>query len=348
MIMDINMDRKRLTEILDGFKDISIAMFGDFYIDKMLYIDRNLDEPSLETNITAYQIVEKNISPGAAGTVLNSFCSLGAGKLYAVGVIGDDGEGHELRKCLRENSVDDTKMISCGSWSTPTYFKPTFRYEHSMQESNRLDLHNRIALPEPEQEQLLCHLYDVSEKVGAIVVSDQRRQPGDFGVITTRIIQALSDIAIQNPKLKVYVDSRAVIETFTNLTVKCNHLEALKAVFGDTNREADIVLLKYCAESLREKTGRDVLITWGENGTAVLSGEEFGLVPAVKVSGPIDVTGAGDSMTAGLMSAYNAGADLFEAALIGNMTASVTIRQIGRTGTATQEDIFKAFKFFEF
>jgi len=42
-----------------------------------------------------------------------------------------------------------------------------------------------------------------------------------------------------------------------------------------------------------------------------------------------------------------AGADLFEAALIGNMAASVTIQQIGRTGTATQEDILGAFKYFK-
>jgi rfaE bifunctional protein kinase chain/domain len=341
------MDRKRLTEILSGNKDISIAMFGDFYIDKMLYIDRGLDEPSLETNITAYQIVEKNIQPGAAGTVLNSFYSLGVGKLYAVGVIGDDGEGYELRKCLSEMCVDDTKMISCRSWSTPTYFKPAFVYEHGMQESNRHDLHNRIALPEPEENILIRFLYEVSEKVDAIVVSDQRRRPGDFGVITPGIMQALSDIAIQKPKLTVYVDSRAAIETFKNLIVKCNHLEALKAVFDDKDREADIGLLEYCAESLREKTGRDVLITWGENGTAVLSDEEFALVPSVKVNGPIDVTGAGDSMTAGLMSAYCAGADLFEAALVGNLAASVTIQQIGKTGTATQNDILKAFEFFE-
>ena len=345
--MNINMDRKRLTEILAGFKDINIAMFGDFYIDKMLYIDRDLDEPSLETNLTAYQIVEKNISPGAAGTVLNSLYSLGAGKIYAVGVAGDDGEGYELRKCFTDKCVDDSGMIFSRTWSTPTYFKPTFRYEHWMQESNRLDLHNRTALPEPEEELLVRYLYEVSEKVDALVVSDQRRKQSDFGVITPAIMRALSDIAIQNPGLTVYVDSRAAIETFTNLIVKCNHLEALTAVFGGKERAVDIGVIKYCAEALHEKTKREVLITWGENGTAVLSGENFELVPAVKVTGPIDVTGAGDSMTAGLMSAYCAGADLFEAALIGNMAASVTIQQIGRTGTATQEDILGAFKYFK-
>ena len=335
--------RDRLTKILNGFKNISIAMFGDYYVDKILYIDRDLDELSLETQIIAYQVVDKNIQPGAAGTVLNSFCSLGAGKVHAIGVIGDDGEGYEMTKALRKMQVDDSRLISCKYWSTPTYFKPIFRSGNEMQESNRLDVRNRMALSKGEEDILIRHLYDISESVDALVVSDQRMKRNDIGVLTPGVMRALSDIAIQNPKLCVYVDSRAAIETYTNLIVKCNHLEALQAVFNDRGRTTDIETLKYCAESLREKTKRDVLITWGENGTAVLSCEKFALIPAVKVSGPIDVTGAGDSMTAGLISAYCAGADLFEAAFIGNLTASVTIRQIGRTGTATRQDILDAF-----
>ena len=337
------MERSRLKEILNGIKDVRVAMFGDYYIDKWLYIDRDLDEPSLETNITAYQVVDRNIQPGAAGTVLNSFYSLGAGTIHAVGVIGDDGEGYELRSLLQKMRVDASKLVTCEDWSTPTYIKPTFRYENGMRESNRLDVHNRTALSGSDEKLLIRHLYDISEDVDALVVSDQRRQPSDIGVITPGIVSALSDIAVKNPGLCVYVDSRAAIGTYENLTLKCNHLEAAQAVFRDRDRKTDAETIKYCAEFLRKNTERDVIITWGENGTGVLSGEKFVLVPAVKVSGPIDVTGAGDSMTAGMISAYCAGADIFEAALIGNLAASVTIRQIGKTGTASAGDIIEAF-----
>ena len=337
------MERARLTEILNGIKNVRVAMFGDYYIDKWLYIDRDLDELSLETNIIAYQVVDKNVQAGAAGTVLNSFCSLGAGTIHAVGAIGNDGEGYELRALLKKMRVDASMLITCEDWTTPTYFKPTFRYENSMQESNRLDAHNMTALSPDDEKLLIRHLNDISEAVDAIVVSDQRRQQSDNGVITPGIVSALSDIAVKNPNLCVYVDSRAAIGTYANLTLKCNHLEALEAVFQDRERENDAETIKYCAEFLRKKTERDVIITWGENGTGVLSGEKFVLVPAIKVSGPIDVTGAGDSMTAGMISAFCAGADIFEAALVGNLAASVTIQQIGKTGTASQKDIIKAF-----
>jgi sugar/nucleoside kinase (ribokinase family) len=62
-------------------------------------------------------------------------------------------------------------------------------------------------------------------------------------------------------------------------------------------------------------------------------------VPAYPVSGLIDIVGAGDSTSAGIACALAAGATLPEAAAFGNLVASITIRQIGTTGTATREQV---------
>jgi sugar/nucleoside kinase (ribokinase family) len=62
-------------------------------------------------------------------------------------------------------------------------------------------------------------------------------------------------------------------------------------------------------------------------------------VPAYPVVGPIDTVGAGDSTNAGIVSALAAGADLEQAAAFGCLVASITIQQIGVTGTATPEQI---------
>jgi len=62
-------------------------------------------------------------------------------------------------------------------------------------------------------------------------------------------------------------------------------------------------------------------------------------VPGYRVSGPIDIVGAGDSVTAGTVMALCAGATLSEAALVGNLVASITIQQIGATGTATSQQL---------
>ena len=66
-------------------------------------------------------------------------------------------------------------------------------------------------------------------------------------------------------------------------------------------------------------------------------------VPTICIPGPIDVVGAGDSVMASLTAALCAGASLREAALIGNVTASLTVQQIGMTGTATRDEVLERF-----
>jgi sugar/nucleoside kinase (ribokinase family) len=65
------------------------------------------------------------------------------------------------------------------------------------------------------------------------------------------------------------------------------------------------------------------------------------------LDGPLDIVGAGDSATAGIVSALCAGATLEEAAIVGNVVASITVQQIGTTGTATQQQVREQFARFE-
>jgi sugar/nucleoside kinase (ribokinase family) len=64
-------------------------------------------------------------------------------------------------------------------------------------------------------------------------------------------------------------------------------------------------------------------------------------VPCYPVHGPIDVVGAGDSTSAALACALAAGATLTEATALGNLVASITIQQLGTTGTASPEQVLQ-------
>ena len=59
----------------------------------------------------------------------------------------------------------------------------------------------------------------------------------------------------------------------------------------------------------------------------------------IQLSGSIDPTGAGDSATAAAVLALCAGAELPEAALVGNLVASITVQQIGTTGVARPDQL---------
>ncbi len=62
-------------------------------------------------------------------------------------------------------------------------------------------------------------------------------------------------------------------------------------------------------------------------------------VGAYPVAGPVDVVGAGDSATAGIVASLLAGATRVEAAAVGNLVASITVQQLGTTGTATPKQV---------
>lgn len=91
--------------------------------------------------------------------------------------------------------------------------------------------------------------------------------------------------------------------------------------------------------AMAARNGRPVFITLGADGILACTPSEFAHEPAVPVSGPIDIVGAGDSASAGIVCALIAGATNAEAAVLGNLCAGVTIRKLGTTGTASPEEV---------
>jgi len=337
------MDEARLTKILGGFPKARIAVVGDFFLDKLLLIDRGLDEPSLETGLTAYQVVGKRISPGAAGTVTNNLSALGVGELWAVGVRGDDGEGYELEQGLRATGVRTEYLVKCASLFTPTYTKPLFQYDSGLEEANRLDIRNRKHTPQDVEDAVIANLRKAALKVDAIIALDQVVEE-DTGVITRRVREELARLGRVRKNLILYADSRAHIADFRDIVIKCNHLEAMHALSPDSSIEADEDGVNKAALAMAAKTGKPAFVTWGARGIVAAQGGQASLVPAVKVEGPVDICGAGDAATAGIVSSLCAGAAASEAAFVANLAASVTIRQIGKTGTATREQILAQYR----
>jgi sugar/nucleoside kinase (ribokinase family) len=91
---------------------------------------------------------------------------------------------------------------------------------------------------------------------------------------------------------------------------------------------------------LAKHTGRAVFCTLGADGILIgHPGTSPSHVPGVPVTGPTDIVGAGDSATAGIVASLLAGATEFEAAEIANLVASVTVQQLGTTGTASPQQV---------
>ena len=328
------MTKERLQELFGRFKDLHITVAGDLFLDRWWEIDEDLNEPSIETGLTAYQIVKKRSAAGAAGTVLNTLSEMGVGTLEVVSMVGDDGDGWEMLKRLHERRVDTSGVIVTDEVYTPAYIKPLFPTE-----GNRFDIKNFKPTPSHLEDQLIENIEAALKRSDALLLLDQVCEV-DTGVLTARVRSAVCEMAKKHPDKFIYADSRAFIHLFENVVIKCNQLEAARM----TGREAveekfDRELTFTCMDDLHHKTGKPFIITCGANGVAVDHEGEKTVVPAVKQPGPIDICGAGDACSAGLVTTLCAGGSYAEAAFVGNLSSGVTVRKIGMTGTASQREM---------
>ncbi len=331
------MNISRLEEILAGIKKTSILVVGDFFLDQYWSVDPAISEISLETELEAHQVVDVRLSPGAAGTVTNNLASLGVKKISALGCLGADGNGYEVRKRLEAQGVRVDSLISSRSIKTPTYTKPMFRNRGGSTETegNRFDIKNRSPLPEELETIILANLEKMFTQFDAVTVLDQV-QERNSGVVTDRVIRLLAELAERYPAVTVMADSRTRISEFRNVLIKPNIHEASRAAGINPDRDLAELVIK-----IGKLCSSRVLMTRGADGIMTFDGEKIDECPSLPTSGPIDIVGAGDSVTAAAVSSLAAGADLPEAARVAVLASNVTIHKTGTTGTASREEILE-------
>ena len=333
-----DMPPERLEALLANFPQARIAVIGDFFLDKYLDVDPGLAEVSLETGKTAHQVVAVRHSPGAAGTVVANLAALGAGRLHAVGLTGDDGEAFELRGDLVALGCGIEHLHVDSSRHTPTYLKPRDRTNPGLAgEHSRYDTKNRTPTPEPLEQRILASLDALLPLVDAVIAMDQVDET-NCGVVTNRLVEALADRAPRNPRVIFWADSRRRIHQFRRVIIKPNQFEAVDCGHPAPDARVELDDLVRAVGLLRSRTEAPICATCGAAGM-VVSDPKTTLVPGVRLEGPTDPTGAGDSATAGAVLALASGATLPEAALIGNLVASITVQQLATTGTARPAEL---------
>ena len=331
---------KRIDNILKVLENVtsrSITVFGDYCLDKYMYIDPARDETSVETGLTAYQVDRTILYPGAGGTITNNLRSLGA-QVQCVGLLGNDGEGYDLLQCLNRIGADTELMVQSDSIPTNTYMKPMRKSgENTYTEMNRLDRRSFSETPKALEDRLLENLKQALERSQGIIIIEQYGQR-NFAAVTDRIRDELAELAVRYPEKFFLADSRGFAEWYRNVMIKCNQLELPGAEQGE-NVETEASILRRAERLLAANNARAVVVTVGAEGAFVLERGTMTRIPAFPVEGLLDIVGAGDATNAGTMLGLTLGLSLPEAVLLGGCVSSITIQQIGVTGTATIEQV---------
>lgn len=312
----------RVAEILAALPAKSALILGDICLDRWCTYDPAEAEPSRETGLPRIAVIDTEITPGAGGTVANNAVALGFGRVAVLGAVGMDGFGFELKHALERGRIEQ-QLVESADIPTFTYTK-LINSQTGAEDRPRVDFIRTRDMPEAVESAVLARLDALIPEFDALFVSDQA-ETASGGSVTGRIRERVAALAIEYPKLIIWVDSRTRPRHFRNVMVKVNRDEADAAGSDLRTWRADANLPLLC-------------VTQGGHGALLVTAQGEELIRATPIPNPVDICGAGDSFSAGAVAALVAGATPSEAAAFGNRVAAVTVMKRS-TGTASPAEL---------
>jgi len=317
-------------QVLEAFPGKKLIVIGDYMLDKNTIGEVSRISP--EAPVQIVKVREYAYSPGGAGNCAANVVSLG-GKVYCVGVVGDDTNGRKLIRVLQKTGCE-SKLIPAEGKSTIVkerifgashgHYQHLLRLDHGEYELEDVDegLENMIA-------ETCMEL--INNDVWGIILSDYRK-----GNLTVGLCKKVISLAHERD-IPVIVDPKPKdVERFYGATVIApNHEEAAKICGMDYDKNGLDKMAKRMADILNLKY---VIITCGKDGMFAydVKKNEGKLIPT-RAKEVHDVTGAGDTAVAALSLALVSGADIFAAAEIANYAAGIAVSKRGTVAVKIEE-----------
>jgi rfaE bifunctional protein kinase chain/domain len=318
----------RLESLIDRFEGRRIAVIGDPVLD--CYIYGTTHRISREAPVLIVREDSREARLGGAANTASNLSALGASPSLAALIGADDG-GTELIGLLAKKSISTDLVSRRDGMNTVTKTRVLAGAFHTTkQQMIRIDRENDRPPSEGDIHALVARAEDAVDRCDTLIISDY----GDGSLTPT--YAAAAQRAMAKKKI-VIVDSRRALGAYKGVTaVTPNEPEAaafLGVVF-DNAQDAERAAIRL----LDELDLSAVVLTRGKEGMAVA---ERGAPPVLmKAHGDheaVDVTGAGDTVTATFALALTAGASVVEAATLANCAASVVVKSIGAATCSPSE-----------
>lgn len=304
------------------FSNINVLLVGDFMLDHYLYGLSNRDSP--ENPIPVICPTKEDFFAGGAGNVAMNISSLG-GKVFPVGIIGNDLSGKILLNILEKSGINKDFLLQTDSYRTTTK-KRIFSNDHPIARIDHEDIVDNSILINDMFQKIKSSISDID----VLIISDYNK-----GVVDECFSQLLIDLCNEN-KIPIIVDPKKLdFKIYKNATIITpNLLEIQNAL--KISKDFDFILSS--CYNLIEKLNIDALVvTRSEEGISLIKDNKVFLVNGKKIKNP-DVTGGGDTVISALALSYAAGNTLEDSITIANLAATSVVRKHG-TAYATIDSI---------
>lgn len=326
--MDIN--KENLISYINKLRVPKVLVVGDLAMDEMVYGDA--ERISREAPVLILQHTHTKLILGGASNAAHNAATLNGRKVSVAGVIGDDYQAGQLLETFKAAGIDTKYVIKDKNRKTTTKTRISGAITTSItQQIVRIDRQTNQMISEKTEEKLIKNIEKAVPNHDAVIISDYH-----IGTLTKKVIDKTIELANKYEKV-VVVDAQKNLSDYKNVTSMTPNLpDTQKAVGFEVSDEKSFQ--KAGDKLLFDTDAKSVLITCGADGMFVAEpNKKYTKIPVFNKSEVFDVTGAGDTVTAVYTLALAAGADAAYAAIIGNIAASIVVRQFGCATTNVEE-----------
>lgn len=326
----MNIDKEKLVSCIKKITEPKVLVVGDLALDEMIYGDA--ERISREAPVLILQHTRTKLILGGASNAAHNVATLNAGKVGVIGVSGDDYYSELLFDTFEKANIDCSKIVKDKSRKTIVKTRISGSITTSItQQIVRVDRQSKGRISEETEEKVLKNIEKVLPDYDAVILSNYH-----IGSLTDKIIKFTTDYANKLGKV-VVVDAQRDLGDYKNVSSMTPNLpDTEKSVGFKIESEED--LKRAGSMLLKETNAKSVLITCGADGMFVAKpNDDYTKIPVFNKSEVFDVTGAGDTVTAVYSLALAAGIDPVYSAIIGNVAASLVVRQFGCATTTVDE-----------
>ncbi len=333
----MNFDREKLIENIKKLSNAKVLVVGDLALDEMIYGDA--ERISREAPVLILQHTRTKLILGGASNAAHNVATLNNGEVGVIGVAGKDYHCDLLFDTFKEAKIDCSGIVKDKNRKTIVKTRISGSITTSItQQIVRIDRQSKGFISERTEAEIIKNIEKKLPKYDAIILSNYH-----IGTLTPKIIDFSIEMANKLGKA-VVVDAQRELSLYKNVTSMTPNLpDTEKSVGFEIKNEED---LKHAGEKLlKETNAKSVLITCGADGMFVAQpNENYTKIPVFNKSEVFDVTGAGDTVTAVYSLALASGIDPVYSAIIGNLAASLVVRQFGCATTTIDELVAAAQK----
>lgn len=330
----MNFDKDKLISSIKRLADAKVLVVGDLALDEMIYGDA--ERISREAPVLILQHTKTKHILGGASNAAHNVATLNNGKVGVIGVAGDDYHSGFLCDTFKDANINCDGIVIDKDRKTIVKTRISGSITTSItQQIVRIDRQSKGYISEKTEAELIKRIETLLPDYDAVILSNYH-----IGTLTPAIIKYTTDLANKLNKV-VVVDAQRDLGSYKNVTSMTPNLpDTEKSVGFEIETEED---LKKAGDKLLSQTdAKSILITCGADGMFVTEPDQkYQKIPVFNKSEVFDVTGAGDTVTAVYSLALASGVDPVYSAIIGNVAASIVVRQFG-CATTTVEELLSA------